>query len=233
MFSFRDAHHARKMLAGMCMIVAPLLLLVGEVLHPERKTDVGDQLAVVAAHQDAWYAAHLIELIAIVLFLPVILGLMHMMREREPRLSLVGGGLALVGLMATTALVAIEGLVGWQAAAANSPEMTALFERITETTGIVVPVFVMSFALTLGILLVMWALVRSHALPTWVGGCVALAAVCMAVAGPMASGIFSVLGASLLVVGLGTIGRMVATESDKDWEHTPDFRGFAPLAGSH
>jgi hypothetical protein len=231
MFSLKDAHHFRKMVAGMCMLAAPVLLLVGEVVHPERKTDVGDQLAVVAAHQDAWYVAHMIDLVAIVLFLPVILGLMHMMRERETTLGHLGGGLALVGLMATTCLVAIEGLVGWQAGAQNSPEMTALFQRINDTTGIVVPVFVMSFALTLGILMMMWGLARSNAIPMWVAGVVAVAAICLAVAGPMASGVLSIVGASLLLVGIGTIGRMVATESDEDWEHTPDFKGFAPQAG--
>lgn len=221
MFSLKDAHHFRKMVAGVCMLVAPLLLLVGAVIHPEMKTDVGEQLAVVAANQDAWYTAHLIYLIAIVLFLPVILGLMHMMREREAALGHLGGGLALVGLMATMAVVSIEGLVGWQAGAQNSPEMTALFERLTETTGIVVPVFAVSFALSLGVIVMMWGLVRSKLVPAWVGGAVALAAVCLAIAGPLASEILSIAGSSLLLVGIGTIGRTVATESDEDWEHTP------------
>ena len=118
-------------------------------------------VAVVAANQDAWYVAHLIDLIAVVLFLPVILGLMHMMREREVALAHIGGGLALVGLMATMAVVSIEGLVGWQAGAQNSPEMTALFERLTETTGIVVPVFLMSFALSLGVIVMIALLCMS------------------------------------------------------------------------
>lgn len=231
MFSLKDAHHFRKMVAGMCMLVAPLLLLVGAVVHPGRSTDVADQLAIVAANQDAWYAAHLIELLAIVLFLPVILGLMHMMREREPALGHIGGALALVGLMATTAVVTIEGLVGWQAGAQNSAEMVALFERMTESAGIVVPVLAMSFALSLGVIVMMWGLVRSRVVPAWVGAAVTSAALCLAVAGPLASGILSIVGGSLLVVGIGTIGRMVATESDEDWEHTPDFRGFAPQAG--
>jgi hypothetical protein len=233
MFSLKDAHHFRKLVAGMCMVMAPLLLLVGEIVHPERKTDVGDQLAVIAANQDAWYAAHLLEMVAMVLFVPVILGLMHMMREREPALSHIGGGLAIVGLMATTALVSIEGFVGWQAGAQNSPEMTALFRSLTETTGIVIPVFVMSYALTLGVLVMMWGLYRAKAVPIWVAGSVAIAVLCLAVAGTMASDALSIIGALFLAVGIGTIGRMVVSESDEDWEHTPEFKGITPLAGSH
>ena len=29
-----DAHHFRKMVAGFCMVVAPLVLLVAMVIHP-------------------------------------------------------------------------------------------------------------------------------------------------------------------------------------------------------
>src|SRR5688500_20298837 len=109
-----DSHHFRKTIAGMCMIGAPLLLLVGMVVHPERKSDVGDQLAVVAGNMDAWFAAHLIVAVALVLAVPAVLGLMHMLREREVAFGHVGGGLAMVGLLATTGVVAIDGCVGWQ-----------------------------------------------------------------------------------------------------------------------
>ena len=61
-----DSHHFRKTVAGMCMIGAPLLLLVGVIVHPESKSDVGAQLAVIADNMDAWYAAHLIVAVALV-----------------------------------------------------------------------------------------------------------------------------------------------------------------------
>src|SRR3712207_1421121 len=108
-----DSHHFRKTIAGMCMIAAPVLLLVGMVIHPERKDDVGAQLGVVADNMDAWFAAHLILVISLVLAVPAVLGLMHMLREREVALGHVGGGLAMVGLLATTGVVAIDGFVGW------------------------------------------------------------------------------------------------------------------------
>ena len=51
------------------------------------------------------------------------------------------------------------------------------------------------------------------------------------VAGFSASGLMFIVGAAFLVVGLGSIGRMVLSESDTDWEHTPEYKGFRPLAG--
>ena len=81
--SLSDAHHFRKLVAGMCMMFGPLVLLVGLVIHPDSKTDEGAQLAVIADHLDQWYIAHLLILISIVLAVPAVLGLMHMLRERQ------------------------------------------------------------------------------------------------------------------------------------------------------
>src|SRR5918992_2357264 len=179
-----DSHHFRKTVAGMCMIGAPLLLLVGVIVHPESKSDVGAQLAVIADNMDAWYAAHLIVAIALVLAVPAVLGLMHMLREREVAYGHIGGGLAIVGLLATTAIVAIEGFVGWQAGAATGSDaaaMTALFERVTETTGVVLPVFVMSYAFTVGVLFLAAGLYRARAVQSWTAAMLGIGAIVMAV----------------------------------------------------
>ena len=50
---------------------------------------------------------------------PAVLGLMHMMREREVAFGHVGGGLAMLGLLAFAGIVAME-LVMWQMVAGGS-----------------------------------------------------------------------------------------------------------------
>src|ERR687896_2229634 len=140
-----DAHHSRKMLAGACMVVAPLVLLAATVIHPASDMDEAAQVATIADNLDAWYVAHLLALVSIVLAVPAVLGLMHMLREREVALGHVGGGLGLIGLLAFTGIVTLEGLVGWQmAVAGDRGEMVALLERLFDTTGVVVPLYVMS-----------------------------------------------------------------------------------------
>jgi len=227
-----DSHHFRKTIAGMCMIAAPLLLLVGMIIHPERKSDVGDQLAVVAANMDAWFAAHLIVAVSLVLAVPAVLGLMHMLREREVAFGHVGGALAMVGLLATTGVVAIDGFVGWQAAASPSSEMTALFERVTETAGVVIPFFAMSLAFTVGVLFLAAGLYRARAVQSWTAAMLGIGAIVFAVGSVVPSDVLSIVGAAVLFVGFGQTGRMVLAESDEDWEHTPEYRGFRPLAGA-
>jgi hypothetical protein len=223
------------MVAGVCMIGAPLLLVVGLIVHPESKSDVADQLAVISANMDAWYAAHLIVAMALVLAVPAVLGLMHMLREREVAYGHLGGGLAIVGLLAITGIVAMEGFVGWQAGAASGSDaaaMTALFERVTETTGIVIPFFVMSYAFTVGMLFLAAGLYRAHAVQSWTAAMLGIGAIVFAVGSTMAEDVVTIVGAGILLVGFVQVGRLVLTESDEDWEHTPEHPGFRPLAGT-
>ena len=63
MTGLSNAHHFRKMVAGFCMVCAPLLLLVGLVIHPETGTEASSTIAAAADDPDAWYAAHLLALV--------------------------------------------------------------------------------------------------------------------------------------------------------------------------
>jgi hypothetical protein len=88
MSGISDAHHFRKMVAGFCMVFAPLCMLVGFVADP-----------------DASYA---FLFIGAVLMVPAALGLMHMLREREVAFGHMGGGLSLVGLMGLAGLIGMD-----------------------------------------------------------------------------------------------------------------------------
>jgi hypothetical protein len=228
-----DAHHFRKLVAGFCMVASPLLFLIAMVVHPATGTEEASLVAAAAGSPDAWYIAHLLVLVAIVLAVPAVLGLMHMLREREVAFGHLGGGLAMVGLLAFTGLVTVEGLVGWQMAeAGDRGEMVALLERLYDTTGVVVPLYVMSFAFTLGVICLAIGLYMARAVQSWMAVCLVAGAVAAAIGGAAAIEWLAIVGAAILLVGLGSIGRMVLTETDEDWEHTPEYRGFRPLAGT-
>ena len=88
MSGISDAHHFRKMVAGFCMVFAPLFMLVGFITDP-----------------DASYA---FLFAGAVLLVPAALGLMHMLREREVALGHMGGGLSLLGLMGMAGLIGMD-----------------------------------------------------------------------------------------------------------------------------
>jgi len=114
-----DAHHFRRLVAGVCMVVAPLVLLVAMVIHPASDTNEATQVATIADNLDAWYVAHLLALISIGLMVPAVLGLMHMLREREVAFGQLGGGLAMIGLLAFAGIIGMEMAI-WQMVAGGS-----------------------------------------------------------------------------------------------------------------
>jgi hypothetical protein len=226
-----DAHHFRKMVAGACMVVAPLVLLLATVIHPASSMNEATQVATIADNLDAWYVAHLLALIAIAVMVPAVLGLMHMLREREVAFGHVGGGLAMLGLLAFAGIVGME-LVMWQMVAGGSTrEAVALLERLNETAGIVIPFAFVSFGFALGLACLAAGLYRARVVQSWMAVSVAVGAVLFGIAFGAATNWLAIVAAAFLVVGLGAIGRMILRETDEAWEHTPEYEGFRPVPG--
>ena len=226
-----DAHHFRKIVAGACMVVAPLVLLAAMIIHPASSMNEATQVATIQDNLDAWYVAHLLALISIALTVPVVLGLMHMMREREVAFGHVGGGLAMLGLLAFAGIVGME-LAMWQMAAGGSTaEAVALLERLNSTAGIVIPFAFVSFGFALGLACLAVGLYRARAVQSWMALSTAAGAILFGFAIGTAMNWLAIVAAAFLVVGLGAIGRMVLRETDEAWEHTPEYEGFRPVPG--
>lgn len=229
-----DSHHFRKMVAGACMVAAPLLLLVVTVIHPKVDSDEGAMLANVADALDRWYAAHLLALVAVALAVPAVLGLMHMLREREVAMGHIGGGLAMLGLLAFAGVVAIELAVWRMAEAGDQAAMVALLTDMNESAGIALPIYLVAIlGFGLGMVALAMGLYRAHAVQPWMAGCLALGAVLLMVEQVAITNWLGIVGAAIFLVGLGSIGRMVLSEPDADWERTPEYPGFRPTAGTH
>jgi hypothetical protein len=218
--------HFRKMVAGFCMVVAPVLFLVSAIVSPKLSTDGGDQLGYIVGHADRWYISQLAMLVGLVLFVPAVLGLVHMLRERYGRMGDVGGGLTLIGTMAATAACGV-GLVFWQMAKLGSGQ-TGLADGVFDSGGIVGVLFVPTMLIPIGIIVLAHVVHPASAL------CLAVGSLCLAIGlGPAASVALAIAGSAVFIVGLLPVGWAVLMETDEDWEHTPEFRGFRPPAGVH
>jgi hypothetical protein len=226
-----DAHHFRKMVAGACMVAAPLILLVAAVISPASDMDEATQVATIAHNLDAWYVANLLAFVSIALMVPAVLGLMHMLREREVAFGHVGGGLAMLGLLAFAGIIGME-LVMWQMVAGGSTrEAVALLERLNGTAGITIPFVLVSFGFTLGVACLAVGLYRARAVQSWMAICIVAGALLVGLAFATAMNWLAIVAAAFLVVGMGAIGRMVLRETDEAWEHTPEYEGFRPVPG--
>jgi hypothetical protein len=226
-----DAHHSRKMIAGACMVVAPIVLLVATVIHPASDTDEATQVATIADNLDAWYAAHLLALVSIVLMVPALLGLMHMLRERQVTLGHVGGGLAMLGLLAFVGIVAME-LVMWQLASdGDTAAAVSLLNGLNESAGILIPFALVSFGFSIGMALLAVGLYRARVVQSWMAVCVGVGSILFGFGVATAMNWLTIVAAAFLVVGLWSIGRMVLRETDEAWEHTPEYEGFRSVPG--
>lgn len=217
----------RRLVAGFCLIAAPIVLLVGALLHPQGEQASAAHLAVVATNPDRYYWAHAILLAGLALFLPVVLALMHLLKEREPKLGHLGGGLAMIGLFAATAVVAVDGIAVSQMGQpeANVEEMAALLDRIKESPGLRVIAIVAGVSLLLGMLLLALGLWRTGVVQPWMASGVAGGAIAFLVGVATDNRVVFALAFALYLIALGPLGWRLLRESDDAWSPGDAVRG--------
>ena len=226
-----DPARFSRVTAGVCLVAAPLALLVGTIVHPGLRVGERAQLELIAAHPDRWYANHILGFIAMILLVPAILGLVGIVRVREPLLAHVGGTLAFLGVIAFEGVVVAYGFVAWQmAAGASLGEMTALAYRLKHTPGVVVPLGVMSGLLVPGLGLLALGLIRSGAPRRWCGPVAALGALLFLAGGQSAHMTLMLAGTTLLLAALATLGLHVLRSTDAQWAPTTP-TPVSPAAG--
>jgi hypothetical protein len=229
MFGSTDPHRFRKTVAGSCMVLAPALFLLASVVSPSVPDNTEAALVQTAASDpDRWLAGSLLALAGWALFLPAVLGLMHMLRERGVGFGHAGGALAILGTVAAIANAALA-LVIWQMASGSTDQMIGLLERLGNETASGIVLFLMPVLVTIGALVLCWGLTASHIAPLWMTLPLALGGVAYAIASvALTQGLF-IAASALTLFGLGAIGAMVLGETSEEWEHAPDFHGFGAL----
>jgi hypothetical protein len=212
------------------MVLGPLLLVIAFVMSPRLETEAAAQLRVAAEHVDRFYLVNLLAMVGVALLVPAVLGLMHMIRERRPAHGAIGGGLSVLGLLATMVSFGIAFAIWRMASDGVSAGDVALLDSIMDAAGIVIPVNLVGFAGAIGFVVLMLGMYRAHVVDWWMALCAAAGVVLINVAFPVGMLALAILGSALLLVGLGAVGVMVMRESDADWEHTPDYSGWRPAA---
>ena len=189
MNSLRSAHHFRKMVAGICMVGGPLALLLAMVFESSIGTSENAYVIGKVGNPDTGQIEQLLLVAGLVLMVPAVLGLMHMLREREVDMGHVGGAIALLGLL------------------------------------------ILPWAFMAGLVVLAFGLYRARAVQSTWAMCIAAGAVLLAVGAYAESDIVAIVGAAVSLVGLGSTGLMVLSETDEEWEHTPEIEGFRALPG--
>ena len=225
---FSDSHHFRKMVAGCCMVMGPLFILISLVVGPDLRTDAGEQMAAIAADRDGTIASLLFSMAGVALMIGATLGVMHMLRERMVGYGHLGGAMALLGLVALAAQFGTW-MLAWQMTAdgVQATDVAAYDGLITSTAG-VIALQIVGFVGIAGVVILAAGLYRAHVVDWWMAACVAVGIVLLALCTPLESVALGVVASAIFAIGLGSIGMMVLRETDAEWEHTPEYGGFRP-----
>jgi hypothetical protein len=95
MLKIWEADNFRRTVVGLCLIMAPLVLLLGNIFHPG-EGEAG-LVNTIAEHPGRVQAASLLIIFASVLLVPALVGLLYLLRDRGVVLGHIGVGLALIG----------------------------------------------------------------------------------------------------------------------------------------
>jgi uncharacterized membrane protein YgdD (TMEM256/DUF423 family) len=224
MLKINDANNFRRTLAGLCLITAPLAFGGSDVIRLSIEGGVrgSEQLAAMAASPGLWQLTAVLNMVGVVLFVPAILGLMHLLRERSTVLGHVGGGLALMGFLGWAAHN--RGYYGFMGAASTSEidrgEMVRFIGHWETTPDTIVYVLMFLVGHLLGMLLLSIGLYRARVTYRWAAALFLLGSVLYIVNSfsPASESMLAVgVLHALIAVGLGATGVRVLAMSDADW----------------
>ena len=206
---------------GWALIVAPLLFLVDNLMHPEELTRGNEleQVELIADSYHRWQAAHALGFVAIAALAPAVLGLAFLVRRRQPTLGLVAGSLALAGLFGLAAAITIDGFA-WGVAGELSanPEVgrdgaaTALKEL--QESGWSFVYYLPPLGFIVGMAMLAVGAARQGAVPGWAATLLALAVLMVGTEMAIVSNAYFIAGSTVLLAGGVAVAVSILRMSD-------------------
>jgi hypothetical protein len=206
------------------LVVAPLLFLVDNLLHPEeleRGNEI-EQVGLIADAYTRWQAAHLIGFIAILAFAPAVLGLAFLVRRRQPTLGLMAGALALAGVIGLAAVITIDGFA-WGIAgelSANSPlGPQGSAEVLSDLQGSewALPYYLSTLGFIVGMLMLAVGAARQGAVAAPAAAVLALAVLMVGTETLIISNAYFIAGAAVFLVGGIAVALAIFRMSDEQF----------------
>jgi Domain of unknown function (DUF4386) len=206
------------------LVVAPLLFLADNLLHPEELTRGNEleQVGIIAEEYTRWQAAHAIGFVAILAFVPAVLGLAFLVRRRQPGYGLIAGALALAGVLGLAAVITIDGFA-WGIAGELSrkpevgPEGAAAMLRDLQESEWSYIYYVTPLGFIVGMIMLAVGAARQGAVPAWAGGLLALAVLMVGTETAIVSNAYFIAGATVLLAGGVAVALSILRMSDEQF----------------
>ena len=102
------ARRAERVTTSVSLVLGPLLMSIGDLLHPEERMLPAEQIAIVVDHASRWYTAHLLLYVGMLLFIPGFLGLSALTARLKPVQGYVARILMMIGTAGFASVVTGE-----------------------------------------------------------------------------------------------------------------------------
>ena len=218
-----DERNFARTLAGLSLIVAPLLLLLAAAIGPHLSDNGGERLAEIADNEARFIAGSYLLLVGAWAFVPGLIGLWRVFRGSRVTLGQVGVGLVLIGVIGTIAFFGF-GAYEFEAAQPNldRAQMAQLADNVNDS-GVMIPMIIITFVVgfAIGSLIVAWSLWRRKVVPPWAPAALVVGTILDILADSAA---LSAIAFAFLLVGFGSVGLKLLSMSDEEW----DLLGRAP-----
>lgn len=176
MTTLTDPPTTRRLQAA-ALVAAPLAGLATTIVWPHTPIDTSDRLTVLADAVARTQAAHALNLLTILLFLPAVAGMYRLLAPRRPRAAAVGGGLVAAGLVGWSGVLALSSAELQIARGADREAAVAVAESLPGSPVAVVMTAMFLLCTFVGLVVLTVALWRARAVPGWVPAAVGVAVV--------------------------------------------------------
>jgi hypothetical protein len=167
----------QRTVAAISLIVGPLIMSIGDLLHPQESLDAAEQAAVIIQQASRWYAAHLFLFLGMLAFIPGFLVLAGLTASRKPWAGYAARILVLIGVASFTPIFVTEMYIGRLVLNGASAAQTAVLLETFESPWILGALLIGLIAFFVGIALFAFPLIVSEGQYRWPAIIVVVAAI--------------------------------------------------------
>jgi hypothetical protein len=145
-----DRRGYQRSIATVSLVVGPLIMAIGDLLHPQESSNTDRQAAMIVGEATRWYLAHLLLLVGFALVLPGLLAATGLVAARWPKAGYAARVLILTGATGTAGIFAVEAVAGRLALvgpAATKSILDTLF-----SAPVAVPIFAIALCFFVGVI---------------------------------------------------------------------------------
>lgn len=212
------ASRYHRWIAGICLILGPIAQIYRTV--PRYNQTGAEMLAWINQNTGSFlYHSLIYQLLGMLLFVPVYLALAHLLRERAPKLGLVGSVFAIISALAFYGMGAMNlAFYGMASSGLDQGIMAQLIDKMGNSPIFLVIVAPFLLFMVIGTICLVVGLWRSRVVPR-----AALLLVILAIITDIFApnvGFLEICKIPLLA-GYGWIGLRILKMTDAEWEHPP------------